>query len=141
MWKTGHSLIKEKVNTEDSPFGGELSGHVFFADRNYGYDDAIYAALRLLEILEKSDTKVSDFVNSLPKFYSTPELRVEVPETEKFLIVEALKKRLTSLNEIGGEKILDLNDLDGVRVSFSRGWVLVRASNTCLLYTSPSPRD
>lgn len=131
MWKTGHSLIKEKVRQEKSPFGGELSGHVFFADRNYGYDDAFYASLRLLEILQDHKIKLSDFVDSLPKYYSTPELRVIVPEENKFKIVEGLKNQLLRLKRLSDQiEILDINTLDGVRANITGGWALVRASNT-----------
>lgn len=130
MWKTGHSLIKEKVRDEKSPFGGELSGHVFFNDRNYGYDDALYASFRLLECLEEENIKLSDFIDSLPKTYTSPELRIEVPESEKFNIVDQLIARVRKTNSIGSKPLLDLNTMDGFRGLVEGGWALVRASNT-----------
>lgn len=131
MWKTGHSLIKEKVREEKAPFGGELSGHVFFADKNYGYDDAFYASLRLLEILNKEQIQLSKFIDALPQCHSTPELRVPVPENDKFQLVNRLIERLSQSKDLGqGLVIKNLNTLDGVRVSLTGGWALVRASNT-----------
>ena len=130
MWKTGHSLIKDKIRDEKAPFGGELSGHVFFADRNYGFDDAFYASLRLLEALQKEDIKLSKFINDLPQLHSTPELRIDVPEEDKFNIVEDLKKKIEVDKKVGSHKFVSLNSIDGIRVLFETGWVLVRASNT-----------
>ena len=131
MWKTGHSLIKEKVRAEKAPFGGELSGHVFFADRNYGYDDAFYASLRLLEIINTYKLNLADYVDDLPKFYSTPELRVAVKEEEKFNIVENLKAQLLKTKKLTNDiDVIDVNTLDGVRANLTGGWALVRASNT-----------
>ncbi|MBT4760203.1 MAG: phosphomannomutase/phosphoglucomutase [Bdellovibrionaceae bacterium] len=125
MWKTGHSLIKEKIKTEESPFGGELSGHIFFADRNYGYDDALYAGLRLIEILSETNKTISELLADLPKVYNTPEIRVDTTEEKKVEIVNALKEKykLTSVDYLA-------NFQDGVRVSFKDGWALARASNT-----------
>lgn len=124
MWKTGHSLIKQKVKDEKSPFGGELSGHVFFADRNYGYDDAPYAGLRLIEILAKSGKTIGELLKDLPKAYCTPEIRIDTTEEKKFMIVEHLVK---AFSQDRGAKV-DL--IDGIRVSYSNGWALARASNT-----------
>jgi phosphomannomutase/phosphoglucomutase len=121
MWKTGHSLIKAKMKAEDALLAGEMSGHIFINDRYYGYDDAIYAALRLLEILSKHDGSLSSLLTDIPKYYSTPEIRVDCPDKEKFRIVDELKSRLA------GHEIIDI---DGVRIVFSDGWGLVRASNT-----------
>ncbi|MCX7674403.1 MAG: phosphomannomutase/phosphoglucomutase [Bdellovibrionaceae bacterium] len=123
MWKTGHSLVKEKIRTEQAPFGGEMSGHVFFRDRNYGYDDALYAGLRLCEILHKTKKSVSELLADLPPAYNTPELRIDTTEEKKKLIVE----KLISFFQ-GQPYPMDL--LDGVRVSFPDGWALARASNT-----------
>jgi phosphomannomutase/phosphoglucomutase len=101
---------------------GEMSGHIFFNDRYYGYDDAIYAALRLLEILSKHEGSLSSLLADIPKYYATPEIRVDCPDREKFRIVEALKSHLQATRKI--------IDIDGVRIVFDDGWGLVRASNT-----------
>lgn len=121
MWKTGHSLLKAKMKEEGAPLGGEMSGHMFFAE-NYGYDDAIYASARLLQILSKGSASLSTVVDDIPKYYSTPEIRVECSEEEKFDIVEDMKTYFQSQ--------YDTIDIDGVRVLFGDGWGLVRASNT-----------
>jgi phosphomannomutase/phosphoglucomutase len=122
MWKTGHSLIKNKMKSEGALLAGEMSGHIFFKDRYYGYDDAIYAGLRLLEILSKHDGSLSSLLAGIRKYYATPEIRVDCPDKEKFLIVERLRPLLESKYEIV--------DIDGVRITFPDGWGLVRASNT-----------
>src|SRR5690606_22619194 len=96
MWKTGHSLIKQKIKTEKAPFGGELSGHIFFADRNYGYDDALYAGLRVVEILSQTGQSIEDLLSDLPQAYNTPEIRIDTTEEKKHLIVDKLKKVFTS---------------------------------------------
>lgn len=124
MWKTGHSLIKNKIKEEKAPFGGELSGHIFFSDRNYGYDDALYAGLRLMEIVFESGKNVADILKDLPSAFNTPEIRLDTTEEKKVAIVESLKKYFQGLPDV------QLNLLDGVRASFSDGWALVRASNT-----------
>jgi len=122
MWKTGHSLIKAKMKETKAALAGEMSGHIFFADRYFGYDDAIYAALRLYEIASDSSGPMSAQVADLPKTVSTPEIRVDCEEDKKFALVEETKKRLAVGRSI--------NDIDGVRVDFGDGWGLVRASNT-----------
>lgn len=122
MWKTGHSLIKNKIREEKAALAGEMSGHIFFNDRFFGYDDALYAGLRLLEILSKSDKTLSQLLEEVPKTYSTPEIRVECEESIKFKLVEKVKNRLKDKYEV--------IDIDGVRVEFPDGWGLVRASNT-----------
>jgi phosphomannomutase/phosphoglucomutase len=122
MWKTGHSLIKQKMKEVGAVLAGEMSGHLFFADRYFGFDDAIYASLRLLEILAKTGKRISELLSGLPRTYSTPEIRVETPEDKKFLIVEAARRELASKNKI--------IDVDGVRVLYEDGWGLIRASNT-----------
>ncbi len=125
MWKTGHSLIKEKIKIEHAPFGGEMSGHIFFADRNYGYDDALYAGLRVCEILSQTGKTISQLLEGLPPSFNTPELRVDTTEEKKTLIVEKLRAAFSqSTNEY------KVNLLDGIRVSFKDGWALARASNT-----------
>jgi phosphomannomutase/phosphoglucomutase len=121
MYKTGHSLIKAKMKLENAPLAGEMSGHIFFADRYYGYDDAIYAALRLLEILSRG-AKLSQLASRVPKYYSTPEIRIETTDEEKFKIVDALKRFFKESYRV--------IDIDGVRVDFDDGWGLIRPSNT-----------
>jgi phosphomannomutase/phosphoglucomutase len=122
MWKTGHSLIKEKMREEKAALGGEMSGHIFFADRYFGYDDAIYASCRLLELLSKTDRKLSTLLSDVPKTHITPEIRVNCPDEIKFKVVEHVKEVL--------KKDYVIIDVDGVRVKFEDGWGLVRASNT-----------
>ncbi len=124
MWKTGHSLIKNKIKEEDAPFGGELSGHIFFADRNYGYDDALYAGLRLIEILSQSKSSIDDLLTGVPAAFNTPEIRLDTTEEKKKLIVTALTDYFKKQSGV------ELNFIDGVRVSYPDGWALVRASNT-----------
>lgn len=124
MWKTGHSLIKEKIKQEKAPFGGEMSGHIFFADRNYGYDDALYAGLRLCEILGKTKKTIPQLLEGLPPSFNTPELRIDTTEEKKVLIV---KKLIEAFPESSNYTV---NYMDGVRISFADGWALARASNT-----------
>jgi phosphomannomutase/phosphoglucomutase len=121
MYKTGHSLIKAKMKAENAPLAGEMSGHIFFADRYYGYDDAIYAALRLCEILSRGE-KLSALASRVPKYYSTPEIRIDTTDSAKFKIVEAMKSYFM--------KSYRVIDIDGVRVDFDDGWGLIRSSNT-----------
>ena len=125
MWKTGHSLIKNKIKAEKSPFGGELSGHIFFSDRNYGYDDAPYAGLRLIEILGKTGKTIDELLEGIPKSFSTPEIRMETTEKNKVVLVKTLQEHFST-----PEDGVLVNMIDGVRVSFSDGWALVRSSNT-----------
>ncbi|MGE4131390.1 MAG: phosphomannomutase/phosphoglucomutase [Bdellovibrionales bacterium] len=125
MWKTGHSLIKEKVKIEKAPFGGELSGHIFFADRNYGYDDALYAGLRVVEILSRTGKTISQLLSELPKAYCTPEIRIDTTEEKKHSIVSELKTKFSKPSSD-----YSTNLIDGIRVSFKDGWALARASNT-----------
>jgi len=122
MWKTGHSLIKKKLREEKALLAGEMSGHLFFADRYFGYDDAIYAACRLLEIVSRRSEPLSTYLEDLPKTVSTPEIRIDCPEDKKFKLVEMVKEELRRDHEIV--------DVDGVRVIFPDGWGLLRASNT-----------
>jgi len=122
MWKTGHSLIKKKMKEEKAELAGEMSGHMFFADRYFGYDDAIYASCRLLEILTDTGKKVSELLSDVPETYSTPEIRVECPDDKKFAVVEKVTDYFREHYKV--------IDIDGVRVLFDDGWGLVRASNT-----------
>lgn len=122
MWKTGHSLIKAKMKEENAELAGEMSGHMFFADRYFGFDDAIYASCRLLEILADTGKTISELLSDVPKTYTTPEIRVECPDETKFEVVKKITEHFRELN--------DVIDIDGVRVVFPDGWGLVRASNT-----------
>ncbi|MBX2988102.1 MAG: phosphomannomutase/phosphoglucomutase [Bdellovibrionaceae bacterium] len=126
MWKTGHSLVKEKIKVEKAPFGGEMSGHIFFADRNHGYDDAPYAALRLVEILSKTGKTIPELLQGLPPAFNTPEIRVDTTEEKKVLIVEKMKEAFPG--GPGADYRIDLTD--GIRLSFEDGWALCRSSNT-----------
>jgi phosphomannomutase/phosphomannomutase/phosphoglucomutase len=124
MWKTGHSLIKNKIKEEGAPFGGELSGHIFFADRNYGYDDALYAGLRLIEILSETGLSLKQLLAGVPGAFNTPEIRLDTTEEKKKTIVSTLAEHFKKQSGV------TLNFIDGVRVSYADGWALVRASNT-----------
>lgn len=126
MWKTGHSLVKEKIKTEKAPFGGEMSGHIFFADRNYGYDDAPYAGLRLIEILSQSGKTIPQLLEGLPPAFNTPEIRIDTTEEKKLLIVKKMIEAFPS--KPGADYRVDLTD--GIRLSFEDGWALCRSSNT-----------
>lgn len=123
MWKTGHSLIKNKIKMEKAPFGGELSGHIFFSDRNYGYDDAIYGACRLIEILKKEKKPLAQLLKALPKTFATPELRIDTTEELKTEIVS----QFIEFSKSEGE---NRSLIDGVRIEYPDGWTLVRSSNT-----------
>jgi len=122
MWRTGHSLIKKKIKDEKAPLAGEMSGHIFFADRWFGFDDAIYASARLLEILSRSEKKLSAMMAGLPKTYSTPEIRIYASDEVKFRIVDEVRRELAARYPV--------IEIDGVRAIFPKGWGLVRASNT-----------
>lgn len=122
MWKAGHSLIKGKMKEEKAVLAGEMSGHLFFADRYFGYDDAIYAAARVLEILSGTDGKLSDILADVPKTLTTPEIRVDCPDEIKFDVVRDVTEAF--------RKNYRIIDTDGVRILFSDGWGLIRASNT-----------
>jgi phosphomannomutase/phosphoglucomutase len=122
MFKTGHSLIKAKMKQEHAELAGEMSGHMFFADRYFGYDDALYAACRLIEIVSKSGQPLSAQLAGLPKMVSTPEIRVDCPDEIKFQVVQQVAEQFRNTH--------DVIDVDGVRVLFGQGWGLLRASNT-----------
>lgn len=124
MWKTGHSLIKAKMAETKSPLAGEMSGHIFFGDKWYGFDDALYCAIRLLSLVSRSGGTLGDLLDKLPKVFNTPETRFEVDESRKFAVIDEVRDRLKSVGN------LDITDIDGVRVKAGDGWWLVRASNT-----------
>jgi len=123
MWKTGHSLIKQRMSELNCKLGGEMSGHIFFADDYYGYDDAIYVAARIVQTLSRTDKKLSELKAELPKYYSTPEMRLEAEsDEEKFRIAKEAVAYFT--------ENYDCSTVDGVRIKFGDGWGLVRSSNT-----------
>ena len=133
MWRAGHSLIKAKMKETGAALAGEMSGHIFFADRFFGYDDAVYAGCRLIEILAGSQKPLSGLLSDLPKTYSTPEIRVECPDDRKFDVVKRLKDRFEDLKNNPAPEMPGIRELitvDGIRVVFESGWGLVRASNT-----------
>lgn len=125
MWKTGHSLIKSKIKEAKAPFGGEFSGHIFFADRNYGYDDAMYAGLRIVEIMAKTKKTIPQLLENFGEAYNTPEIRIDTTEEKKIAVVGKLKEFYPK-----NGKGYSLNEIDGIRLSFDDGWALVRPSNT-----------
>ncbi len=122
MWKTGHSLIKARMQETRAELAGEMSGHMFFADRYYGFDDALYAACRLLEIVSSSGAPLSSHLSGLPPTFATPEIRVDCPDERKFAIVKAVLAKF--------QAEYDVIAIDGARINFEKGWGLVRASNT-----------
>lgn len=126
MWNTGHSLIKAKMQELKSPLAGELAGHICFADKYYGFDDAPYCAVRLLNILSHSGQTLAVLTKHLPKMHNTPEVRFHVPADRKFHIAPEIKARLAKENN----KDVSINDIDGVRVTTPDGWWLMRPSNT-----------
>ena len=123
MWKTGHSLIKSKMKETHAPLAGEMSGHIFFADTYYGYDDALYGAVRLIAASARLGKSVTELRSAMPEMLNTPELRFQVDESRKFAAIEEVKQRLARTDA-------DVNDTDGVRVTTPDGWWLLRASNT-----------
>tara|TARA_B100000131_G_C17553718_1_gene383741 strand:- start:13 stop:498 length:486 start_codon:yes stop_codon:yes gene_type:complete len=123
MWKTGHSLIKNKMIESKSKIGGEMSGHIFFADRYFGYDDGVYVGLRLIELLDKSNKKLSQLVDNIPKYISTPELRIDCSsDEEKNIVTKKVVDYFSNKYEC--------NTIDGIKIKYSHGWALVRSSNT-----------
>lgn len=124
LWKTGHSHIKTKMVEVGAPLAGEMSAHIFFKHRYYGYDDALYAAIRMLSILASGEQTLAERHDALPKYVNTPEVRFDCDDTRKFAVIDEVRDRLT------GAKDMTINDIDGVRVTNSDGWWLLRASNT-----------
>jgi len=125
MWKTGHSLIKSKMKETRAPLAGEMSGHIFFADTYYGYDDALYGAVRLIAAAARLGKSVTELRSAMPEMRNTPEMRFQVDESRKFAAIEEVKARLA-----GASGDVSVNDTDGVRVTTPDGWWLLRASNT-----------
>jgi phosphomannomutase len=128
IWKTGHSYIKSKMIETDAELAGEMSGHIFFRDDYYGFDDALYASVRLLNLMTKSKQKLSDLRKTLPQTYSTNEIKIACSEEKKFKIIEEIATKLANSKE-------DVNFIDGIRLTNDKGWWLLRASNTtpCLV--------
>jgi phosphomannomutase/phosphoglucomutase len=122
MWKAGHSIIKAKMKETGAVLAGEMSGHIFFADSFYGFDDAAYAGARLLEILSKTEKPLSELLSDLPKKYSTPEIRILCPEEKKAFVIQKIVERFSPDH--------DVVTIDGARIKFDHGWGLVRPSNT-----------
>ncbi len=123
MWKTGHSFIKSKMLEQNSPLAGEMSGHIFFADNYYGFDDALYAAIRLIDVLTRNNQSLADIVDAMPLVFNTPEIRIECDDNEKLEIINNVKTLLKNKGQ-------SYDDIDGIRYSCSQGWWLLRASNT-----------
>lgn len=122
MWKAGHSLIKAKMKETGAALAGEMSGHIFFADRFHGFDDAAYAGARLLELMSKTDQPLSKLLADLPQTFSTPEIRIDCPDETKFEVVRKISEEFSRDHEV--------LTIDGARILFEHGWGLVRASNT-----------
>ena len=122
MWKVGHSLIKSKLKEEGALLAGEMSGHLFFSDRYFGYDDAIYAGARLLEILTRKGKSIQELLSDIPRMVNTPEIRLDCPDEKKFQVVASLAEDFKKDHQV--------IDVDGARVLFDGGWGLVRSSNT-----------
>lgn len=122
MWKAGHSLVKQKMQAGGALLAGEMTGHIFFKELYFGYDDAIYAGARLLETLSNTDKRVEDLLEGVPRMATTPEIRVDCPDDRKFRVVAAFTEDF--------KKAYDVIDIDGVRVRLDGGWGLVRVSNT-----------
>ena len=123
MWCSGHSLIKSKMAETGALLAGEMSGHIFFADRYFGFDDALYAGIRLIDLLAGSGVSLAELRDRLPIWFNTPELRFACPETRKFSVVTEVRDRLQASGA-------EVNAIDGVRVTTPDGWWLLRASNT-----------
>ncbi|MBW8753416.1 MAG: phosphomannomutase/phosphoglucomutase, partial [Sphingomonadales bacterium] len=127
MWKTGHSLIKSKMKETHAPLAGEMSGHIFFAHQYYGFDDALYGAIRLIAASARLGKSVTELRGAMPALVNTPELRFQVDESRKFAVIDEVKARLASS---GAARDIQVDATDGVRVSTPDGWWLLRASNT-----------
>lgn len=132
MSKTGHSLVKSRMRQERSPLAGEFSGHIFIADRYFGYDDAIYTTLRLIEIIKKTSKNILQLLEDIPTLHFTPEIRIDCPDEVKFKAVDAVVKNFLTYaaSKDTSPEVLDVNTTDGVRVIFPKGWGLIRTSNT-----------
>ena len=124
MWKAGHSHIKSKMVELNSPLAGEMSAHIFFKHRYYGYDDALYSAIRLLSVLASADETLADILDAMPSMHNTPEIRFDCPDDRKFIAVDEIASRARAMKDV------TIFDMDGVRAETADGWWLLRASNT-----------
>lgn len=132
MWKTGHSLIKAKMKEEDALLAGEFSGHIFIKDRYFGFDDALYTTLRILEVMIKSNQSITDLLSDIPHLSFTPEIRIETPDDIKHKVIENLVKKIEDMAAKGEMPypLREIHTIDGARVVFDGGWALLRTSNT-----------
>jgi phosphomannomutase/phosphoglucomutase len=132
MWKTGHSLVKDKMRKEAALLAGEFSGHIFIADDYFGYDDAIYTTFRLIEIMKTSGMGIKELLSDIPRMFYTPEIRVDCRDDQKKAVVQRLVNRCKeyAVSGKGPLPIKKIYDIDGARVVFEKGWGLVRSSNT-----------
>jgi len=132
MWKTGHSLVKDKMKKEKAILAGELSGHIFIADNYFGYDDALYTTIRIIEIMKTSAKSIKDLLSGIPGMFSTPEIRLDCPETMKKAVVQRVLERFRAYlsDDNSPYPVLQIYDIDGVRAVFEKGWALLRSSNT-----------
>ena len=124
MWRTGHSVIKSKMVETKAPLAGEMSGHIFYAHGYYGFDDAMFAAVRLLSDLSRTGESLAELRDGLPETVNTPEIRFPCPDAQKWVVIDDVRRRLEDA------KGITVNDIDGVRVTSADGWWLLRASNT-----------
>jgi|WetSurMetagenome_2_1015567.scaffolds.fasta_scaffold01160_5 phosphomannomutase / phosphoglucomutase len=132
MWKTGHSLIKQKMRDDKAPLAGEFSGHIFIADRYFGFDDALYTTFRLVEIMKKTGKDIGELLSDIPKLFYTPEIRLDCPDDKKVGVVNRVVNRFIEYKENGNapHRVVGVNTTDGARILFENGWGLIRTSNT-----------
>jgi phosphomannomutase / phosphoglucomutase len=132
MWKTGHSLIKQKMRDDKALLAGEFSGHIFIGDRYFGFDDALYTTFRLVEIMKKTGKDIGELLSDIPRLFFTPEIRLDCPDEKKCGIVSSIVNKFIAYNKNGEapHKVLSVNTTDGARILFENGWGLVRTSNT-----------
>lgn len=132
MWKTGHSLVKDRMKKEGAILAGELSGHIFIADNYFGYDDALYTTLRIIEIMKRSGKGLKELLSDVPRMHNTPEIRLDCPDSKKKAVVQRVVEQFREYHANGGSpyRVLEIYDIDGVRAVFEKGWALLRSSNT-----------
>ena len=132
MWKTGHSLVKQKMRDEGALLAGEFSGHIFIADRYFGFDDALYTTFRLVEIMKKTGKDIGELLSDIPRLHYTPEIRIDCPDEKKDMVARRMVDRFMAYNKNGDGpyRIMHVDTTDGARILFENGWGLVRTSNT-----------